>query len=87
MRDLAFNARGARLATVDFHSVKVWDLANNKELATFSDDKLDGLERLASVAFSPDGTTVVSCSMTGRLRFHDAGSLRVVNERALDGKG
>ncbi len=56
--------------------VKVWDLATGQPLATLSGQATaGGVDRVAALAYSPDGKTLVTGSNQGTLKFWEAGSL------------
>jgi RNA polymerase sigma factor (sigma-70 family) len=65
---LAFSADGAMLAGVDGGLVRLWETASGKEVSP----ALDGHRRaVSSVAFLPDGRTLVSGSWDGSARVWD----------------
>ena len=56
--------------------VKVWDLATGQPLATLSGQATaGGVDRVAALAYSPDGKTLATGSNQGTLKFWEAGSL------------
>jgi WD40 repeat protein len=63
LNGLAFTPDGKRLASVNTDgTVKVWDAATGKLLATLATGKLLDTEKGPAVAFTPDGLTLASCA-------------------------
>jgi WD40 repeat protein len=63
---LAFSSDGRYLATAGVdRCIKLWDLANSKEVATLT----DGVGWVKSIAFSPDGTRIAYCGNDELVRF------------------
>ena len=77
MKSVAFSPDGKTLAAASYDlTVKVWDVATRKELAT-----LQGTEAVWSVAFSPDGKTLASAggsisNVPGELKLWDVATGR-----------
>jgi WD40 repeat protein len=67
---LAFSPDGKVLATKTFHgTVKLWDVASGKDMATFERDKSD-----TPVAPGPDGKTLAMVARDGSITLQDVAS-------------
>lgn len=61
--DVAFSPDGRTLAAIDSgtnNPIQLWDLRSDRIVATFG-----GTDRVSTVAFSPDGTTLVTAGSNG----------------------
>ncbi len=72
---LSFSPNGKLLASGAGNIITLWDVlsgANQSDLTGHIDDIMD-------IAFSPDGKTLVSCSVDGTIRFWDVSTRKEIN--------
>jgi WD40 repeat protein len=74
-----FSADGRTLASVSSHTVKLWNLATYREVATFSYEKEDGF-----VLFSPDGQSLAFGGAEGPLHWLRAPTLAEIDGHAAE---
>ncbi|GGY32853.1 serine/threonine-protein kinase [Streptomyces tanashiensis] len=80
---LTFSQDGRALAFSADRTIAVWDVKSHDKIATLIDSPDDTAEyiaedHIASVAFTRDSRTVVSCNGLGKLRFWDIRRRRVI---------
>jgi WD40 repeat protein len=74
---IAFSADGRHVTSADGQLVKLWNPANGRLVRAFGEDPAFG-ENPTSVAFSPDGRSVLSGSMGGKLRLWEVATGRLL---------
>ncbi|MEV7568755.1 protein kinase domain-containing protein [Streptomyces tanashiensis] len=80
---LTFSQDGRTLAFSANRTIAVWDVKSHDKIATLIDSPDDDAEyiaedHIASVAFTQDARTIVSCNDLGKLRFWDIRQRRVI---------
>jgi WD40 repeat protein len=73
---VAFSANGSRIAWGTNHFAVVYDLQNDQQLAEINGEY--GLGRISSVAFSPDGNTLLTGSTGGPARLWDIATMQEI---------
>ena len=84
--NVAFSPDGTIIAFSDYQIIKLWDIQNNKFLRSVNG--VGGMfEDLSSIAFSPDGTKIVSAGSRSSIRLwntHSFKLLKTIRRNTLD---